>query len=73
MEDIQSGLGFVHNTLMLGGVEKSVLRGPLKAYPKPVWFPDHRTLNRLGPALAAFELAPSLLKLPSLAFMGMRG
>ena len=37
----QSGIGWVHNTFMLEGVEKSVLEGPLTIYPKPPWFPSH--------------------------------
>jgi len=39
--DIQSGTGWVHNTTMLEGVEKAVLRHPLTIVPKPATFaPD---------------------------------
>jgi acyl-CoA reductase-like NAD-dependent aldehyde dehydrogenase len=72
LADIQSGTGWVHNTLMFEEVEKVVLRGPLRAFPKPAWFPDHRTLNQLGQKLVEFERAPSWLKIPSLALSAAR-
>lgn len=73
LTDIQSGLGWVHNTLMLERIEKNVLRGPLQASPKPAWFPGHRTLDELGRRLLAFELQPSWLKLPGIALVALRG
>ena len=39
--DVQSGQGWVHNTLFLSGIEKTVLEGPLVLSPKPLWFPTH--------------------------------
>jgi aldehyde dehydrogenase (NAD(P)+) len=33
--DIQSGEGFVHNTPMLEGIEKVVLRHPITTTPRP--------------------------------------
>ena len=41
LADAQSGIGSVHNTFMLEGIEKSVLEGPLTMFPKPPWFPSH--------------------------------
>lgn len=73
LEDIQSGLGWVHNTLMFEDIEKNVLRGPLRAFPKPAYFPGHRSLDRLGRAIVNFERAPSWLKVPSIALAGLRG
>ncbi len=37
----QSGIGWVHNSLMLTGIEKTVISAPLVVLPKPVWVPDH--------------------------------
>jgi aldehyde dehydrogenase (NAD(P)+) len=73
LENIQSGLGWVHNTLMFEDIEKSVLRGPLRGFPKPAWFPGHRTLDRLGRALTYLEGDRSWLKVPALALTAMRG
>jgi aldehyde dehydrogenase (NAD(P)+) len=72
LENIQSGLGWVHNTLMLERIEKNVLRGPLKAFPKPAWFPGHRTLDEVGKRLVEFERAPSWLKVPGVALAALR-
>lgn len=36
--DIQSGSGVVGNAFMFDGVEKSVVRGPFVAFPRPAWF-----------------------------------
>ncbi len=41
LDDAQSGIGWVHNTSMLDGIEKNVLTGPLTVSPKPLWFSTH--------------------------------
>jgi hypothetical protein len=66
LANIQSGLGWVHNTFMLGGVEKSVVRGPLTVSPYTTWFFDNPKTARLAPAAADMEAAPSWLKVPGL-------
>jgi aldehyde dehydrogenase (NAD(P)+) len=64
--DIQSGLGWVHNTFMLDGIDKSVVRGPLTVRPSPVWFYDKRRVARIGEKMLAMDLAPAWRKLPGL-------
>ncbi|HEY4104514.1 MAG TPA: aldehyde dehydrogenase family protein [Polyangiaceae bacterium] len=61
LEDVQSGIGWVHNSLLLQRVLKTVQRGPLRAFPTPVYFPGHRSLRELGRALFDFEAKPSAL------------
>jgi aldehyde dehydrogenase (NAD(P)+) len=73
LADIQSGLGWVHNTVMLEDIEKCVVRGPLKPFPKPIWFPTHKTVHELGKKLVGFETSPSWLKVPSIAMSAMKG
>jgi len=73
LEDIQSGRGVVHNTLLFDHPQKSVVRFPWRINPKPVWSPSHKTLHQVGPALFAFEASPSLLKLPALLSAALRG
>jgi len=63
-QDIQSGRGFVHNTPMLEGVEKTVVRHPLTVFPKPLHFPSHRTVHHVGRRLVALEATGSLLRVP---------
>ncbi len=72
LQDIQSGRGWVHNTFMLEGIEKCVLRAPLKGFPISPWFPGHRTLEPLARQLVDFEMHPSWTKVPRIAFTAMR-
>jgi aldehyde dehydrogenase (NAD(P)+) len=71
-QDIQSGLGWVHNTYMFEDIEKVVLRAPLTNFPPVPWVPGHRGVATLGRRLADFELAPSWLKVPGIAAAAMR-
>ena len=73
LADVQSGLGWVHNTFMLEGIDKSVFRGPCVLSPKPAWFYDNAMMSVIGAKLSEFEAAPSALKLPSLALASLRG
>jgi aldehyde dehydrogenase (NAD(P)+) len=73
LRDARSGRGFVHNTRMLEGVEKSVIWHPPTHPIKPPYFPSHRTLHRLGPPLIALEGRRDLLALPGLFAAALRG
>ena len=71
--DIQSGSGWVHNTPMLEGIEKTVLRHPLTIVPKPVTFPSHRTAHTLLRRLTALEETASWAKVPGVIAAALRG
>jgi acyl-CoA reductase-like NAD-dependent aldehyde dehydrogenase len=71
--DVQSGIGVVHNTLMFEKPEKSVIRTPFRALPKPPWFVGHRRAHRLARLLAEFEARPRLSRLPRIALEALRG
>ncbi len=73
LADVQSGIGWVHNTYLLDGIEKSVLRGPLTVSPKPVWFSDNQMGASIGRRFVDFELSPGWLKVPALAVAALRG
>jgi acyl-CoA reductase-like NAD-dependent aldehyde dehydrogenase len=73
LTDIQSGRGFVHNTLMLEGVEKVVMRHPVTSPIKLPYFPSHRTADVLGRRLTALEQGGSLLELPGVVAAALRG
>jgi acyl-CoA reductase-like NAD-dependent aldehyde dehydrogenase len=64
--DIGSGTDVVHNSLMFSRSEKTVIRAPFHAFPKPIWFSSHRTARRLAPQLVRFEARPSLLRLAAM-------
>jgi hypothetical protein len=67
-DDIQSGVGVVHNTYMLEDVAKTVVRGPFRTPITPPWFHTHRTLPRLMPQVARF-----LVDRDPRALLGMLG
>jgi hypothetical protein len=64
--DIGSGTDFVHNSLMFSRVEKTVIRAPFRAFPKPIWFETHRTASPMARMLVRFEANPSLLRLAAM-------
>jgi hypothetical protein len=72
-QDIRSGTGFVHNTLMFDRPQKTVVQAPFYIWPKPIWFATHKTAHRITPKLYAFEAAPSMAKLPAILGLAMRG
>jgi Aldehyde dehydrogenase family len=71
-ENIQSGIGWVHNSCMLEGVEKVVMRNPITAFPKPVYFPSHRSTVRLAPRLLELEASNSWARVPAVVAAAMR-
>ena len=71
--DIGSGTDVVHNALMFSRSEKTVLRAPFRAWPKPVWFGTHRTARRLAPKLVRFEADPSLWRLAGMLPLAIWG
>jgi aldehyde dehydrogenase (NAD(P)+) len=64
--NIQSGIGWVHNSYMLDGMEKAVLRGPLTVFPKPIWFYDNDKAEAIAPRAAKLEADPRWWRLPGL-------
>jgi len=72
-DDIQSGVGVVHNTYLLEDVQKSVIRGPFRLPGKPVWFHTHRRMDRVGPRLAEAFATGSPLTIAGLAREALRG
>lgn len=73
LQDVQSGIGHVHNTFFLSKPEKTVLRGPLHLIPKPVWSIKHRHPVRVASQLQRLYAQPSWSKLPSLLWSAMTG
>ncbi len=85
LADIQSGIGTVHNALMLEDVERVVIQAPwrpfprsifsgeMTAFPRPPYFITHSTQHKLGPLLTRFQHSPSLLKLPRILMSAVFG
>jgi hypothetical protein len=70
--DVGSGIGFVHNCLMVDHVEKGVMRAPFRPPLKPLWFPDVRTARGMGRNLTRFLQKPSPARLPALVWEAIR-
>lgn len=73
LTNIQSGRGWVHNTSMLEHVEKVVIRHPVTGFPKPPYFPLHKTARELGRAVTMLEETGSWTRFPAVMLAGLRG
>lgn len=72
--DIQSGIGWVHNTLMFSRIQKSVLRARWRAVPTPPYFVGHLGSGaKLLRRLCAFEASPSPAKIPGMVWAALTG
>lgn len=84
LDDVQSGIGVVHNGLLIPHTERTVISGPFRPFPrsvvggefslfpKPPWFVTARSAARTGRALTKFAAAPSWAKLPGIFFHAFR-
>ncbi|EBX4816799.1 aldehyde dehydrogenase, partial [Salmonella enterica subsp. enterica serovar Newport] len=73
LDDVQSGIGFVHNTYMFDAAERTVLEQPFRAFPKPAWFVGNRRAADLGRLVTGFFHSPSMAKLPAIVWNALRG
>jgi acyl-CoA reductase-like NAD-dependent aldehyde dehydrogenase len=75
IDDVQSGIGFVHNSIMLaeGDIEKTVVRGPFRMPIKPTWVADNKTAHKSGEQFARLMARPSWGKVPGLVTTALRG
>ncbi len=72
-DNIQSGIGVVHNSLMFEHPEKSVVYGPFTMKPTPPWFSTHKAAHKMVPHLVDFETNPRWSVLPQIIWHAMRG
>ncbi|MGW1493527.1 aldehyde dehydrogenase family protein [Streptomyces sp. NPDC002402] len=85
LDDVQSGIGVVHNAILLDGPERTVVRGPFRPAPrsllhgepslspKPPWFVTNRTSATTGRLLTDFAAAPRWSALPGIFASALRG
>jgi aldehyde dehydrogenase (NAD(P)+) len=84
-DDIRSGYGVVHNSLMLDRPQKNVLRAPFRPFPrslrhggltmavKPPWFLENQTSASTARLFTHFAADPKPSRLPSLFASALRG
>ncbi|MGA5499460.1 aldehyde dehydrogenase family protein [Streptomyces cinereoruber] len=85
LDDVQSGIGIVHNALLLDHTERTVVTGPFRPAPrsilggeaslapKPPWFVTNTTAARTGRLLTEFAANPRWQDLPALFASALRG
>ena len=71
LQDIQSGIGSVHNTFMFDYPEKSIVRAPFKIWPKPIWFYDKKNLKEMTQHLLKFEYTNSFVDFIKVIFASL--
>ncbi len=73
LNDIQSGIGVVHNTFLLDKVEKTVVSGPFYSRPKPPWFVTNKTAHITGRRLAYLSIDKKPSRIPGVFISALRG
>ncbi|MEV6363593.1 aldehyde dehydrogenase family protein [Nocardia asteroides] len=85
LDDIQSGIGVVHNAFLLDDVERTVVRGPFRPAPrallkgeftlspKPPWFVSNKTGTATGRKLTDFYGDGKPTRLPGIFASALRG
>ncbi|MEM6995645.1 MAG: aldehyde dehydrogenase family protein [Myxococcota bacterium] len=83
--DIQSGIGVVHNALMFDKPQKTVVRAPWRPFPRgvlsgqttmlprPPWFVTNAMAAEVGKRITAFAADPGWGRLPGIFAAALRG
>ena len=85
LDDVQSGIGFVHNTFLLEDIERTIVYAPWRPFPRglasgqlsllprPPWFITNKKQDKVGKLLTHFQHKPGWLKLPRLFVNALLG
>ena len=85
LQDVQSGIGTVHNSFMLEKTQRTVVEAPWAPFPRnllsgrftllprPPWFITNRRQHRIGRLLTRFQYRPGWLKLPRIFVNALLG
>ena len=85
LQNVQSGIGTVHNSFMLENVERTVIEAPFRPFPRnllslgftllprPPWFVSNTQQHHVGKLLTKFQHKPGWLKLPRIFFHALLG
>jgi len=73
LEEIGSGIGVVHNTLMFARSQKTIIRGPFTMRSIPPWFVGNPTGHVTSRRLASFEAKPALRRIAGIAASAVAG
>ena len=85
LAEVGSGMGVVHNALLLDAPERTIARGPFQPAqralangqfaiaPRPPWFLNNRTGSATSRLMTEFVARPSWSKLPAIFASALRG
>jgi acyl-CoA reductase-like NAD-dependent aldehyde dehydrogenase len=85
LDNVESGIGFAHNTFMFDAVERVVIEAPWRPFPRnllsgrlsllprPPWFITNRKQDKVGRLLTRFQYKPGWLKLPRIFLNALLG
>ena len=85
LNDVQSGIGVVHNTFLLEKTEKTVVSGSFYPFPrcvlhcdfsmlpKPPWFVTNKTANVTTRRVALFTIDRNIARIPGIFTSALRG
>lgn len=71
LDDIQSGIGFVHNARLVDRPQKTVMTAPFVQVPPPPWSVFHRRSAAVLRRATAFEADPAWWRIPGIAGRAM--
>lgn len=85
LDNVQSGIGFVHNTYLFDRPERTVLEAPFRPFPRnllsgefsllprPPWFVTNKRQHKIGELLTRFQYKPGWSKLPRIFLNALLG
>ena len=85
LDNVDSGIGTVHNCFMLENTERTVIEAPWSPFPgnllsgrftllpRPPWFVTNRRQHKIGRLLTRFQYKPGWLKLPRIFVNALLG
>ena len=85
LEDVQSGIGFVHNTYMFDRPQRTLIEAPFWPFPRnllhgswsllprPPWFVTNKKADVLGRLLTRFQHNPGFGKIPRIFMNALLG
>lgn len=71
LDDIQSGIGFVHNARLVDRPHKTVMSAPFVQVPPPPWSVFHRRSAAVLRRATAFEADPAAWRIPGIVIRAM--
>jgi len=72
LDDVESGIGFVHNARLIDRPQKTVIRAPFVMFPAPPWSVYHRRSAAALRAVARFEADPGPVRFAALLGPALR-